>query len=224
MELVREFCAENFEKVPAAIAAGAGRVELCDNLAKGGTTPSAGVIGKTCAYAHAHNVPVMCMIRPRGGSFCYTDEELSMMELDIRTAVRLGADGVVFGCTSRGPSIDWEATRRLARETMACAAERGRALDITFHMAFDELDERAQEESLPMLAQMGVTRVLTHGGPAGSPIDANLGRLARLVACAERRSAPRILPGAGITHRNAVDVARALGVCEVHGTRIVDLP
>ncbi|MFR2030620.1 MAG: copper homeostasis protein CutC [Collinsella sp.] len=66
-----EFCAENFERVPAAIEAGARRIELCDNLAVGGTTPSAGVISATVSYAHEHDARVMCMIRPRGGDFHY---------------------------------------------------------------------------------------------------------------------------------------------------------
>ena len=92
-----EFCAENFERVPAAIEAGAGRIELCDNLAVGGTTPSAGVISATVSYAHEHDARVMCMIRPRGGDFHYNQDELRMMEMDLGLAVSAGVDGLVFG-------------------------------------------------------------------------------------------------------------------------------
>lgn len=96
--MLYEFCAENFERVPAAIEAGAGRIELCDNLAVGGTTPSAGVISATVSYAHEHDARVMCMIRPRGGDFHYNQDELHMMEMDLGLAVSAGVDGLVFGC------------------------------------------------------------------------------------------------------------------------------
>ena len=84
--MLYEFCAENFERVPAAIDAGAKRIELCDNLAVGGTTPSAGVISTTVSYAHEHDARVMCMIRPRGGDFHYNQDELRMMEMDLGLA------------------------------------------------------------------------------------------------------------------------------------------
>ena len=96
--MLYEFCAENFERVPAAIDAGAKRIELCDNLAVGGTTPSAGVISTTVSYAHEHDARVMCMIRPRGGDFHYNQDELRMMEMDLGLAVSAGVDGLVFGC------------------------------------------------------------------------------------------------------------------------------
>ena len=96
--MLYEFCAENFERVPAAIEAGAGRIELCDNLAVGGTTPSAGVISAAVNYAHEHDARVMCMIRPRGGDFHYGQDELRMMEMDLGLAVSAGVDGLVFGC------------------------------------------------------------------------------------------------------------------------------
>lgn len=62
--MVYEFCAENFTNVPRAIAAGAGRIELCDNLAVGGTTPSYGTIRQTVAFAHGKGARVMCMVPP----------------------------------------------------------------------------------------------------------------------------------------------------------------
>ena len=90
LSMLYEFCAENFERVPAAIEAGARRIELCDNLAVGGTTPSAGVISATTNYAHEHDARVMCMIRPRGGDFHYNQDELRMMEMDLGLAVSAG--------------------------------------------------------------------------------------------------------------------------------------
>ena len=107
LSLLREFCAENFTDVPAAIEAGADRIELCDNLAVGGTTPSAGVIGAATVYAHEHGARVMTMIRPRGGDFVYGPAELQMMQSDIETACRLGTDGIVFGCLERREHGFW---------------------------------------------------------------------------------------------------------------------
>ena len=74
--MIKEFCAENFTKIPHS--KGANRIELCDNLAVGGTTPSTGVIEEVLAYAGEHSVPVMTIIRPRGGNFVYNDIELKL--------------------------------------------------------------------------------------------------------------------------------------------------
>lgn len=212
--LIREFCAENVERVPEAIAAGAGRIELCDNLAVGGTTPSHGVIRAAVEAARPAGVPVMCMIRPRGGSFEYSGAEARIMVNDLRHAAELGADGVVFGCL-RGGGVDRELTGQLA----GLAKEAG--LMVTFHMAFDELAADAQPAALDLLASLGVDRVLTHGGAAGTPIAGNLERLCRLADHAAGRLG--ILPGGGVTWENAEEVANAVGVREVHGTRIVKL-
>lgn len=213
-ELIREFCAENVECVPEAIAAGAGRIELCDNLAVGGTTPSHGVIRAAVEVARPAGIPVMCMIRPRGGSFEYSEDEGRIMVDDLRHAAELGVDGVVFGCL-RGGEVDRELAGRLA----GLAKEAG--LMVTFHMAFDDIAADAQPAALDLLAELGVDRVLTHGGAAGTPIAGNLERLRRLVDHVAGRLG--ILPGGGVTWENAEEVANAVGVREVHGTRIVKL-
>lgn len=213
-ELIREYCAENVERVPEAIAAGAGRIELCDNLAVGGTTPSHGVIRAAVEVARPAGVPVMCMIRPRGGSFDYTEAEGRIMVDDLRHAAELGVDGVVFGCL-QGGEVDRELTGRLA----GLAKEAG--LMVTFHMAFDEISVNRQAEAIDLLAGLGVDRVLTHGGAAGTPIADNLSRLRELADYARGRVG--ILPGGGVTWENAEEAAAAVGVREVHGTRIVRL-
>ena len=213
-KLVKEFCAENVERVPAAIAAGAGRIELCDNLSVGGTTPSHGVIRAAVEIARAAGVSVMCMIRPCGGSFEYTEAEGRIMVDDLRHAAELGVDGVVFGCL-RGGRVDRELTGRLT----GLAKEAG--LAVTFHMAFDELAADVQLSAIDELADFGVDRVLTHGGAAGTPIEDNLCRLRELAKHAE--GLVGILPGGGVTWENAEKVADAVGVREVHGTRIVRL-
>lgn len=208
--LTREFCAENMELVPAAVAAGAARVELCDNLSVGGTTPSYGVIRAAVALAGERGVGVMCMIRPRGGDFEYTPDEAAMMRDDLAMAKRLGVTGVVFGCLRDG---------HLDRALTSELVELADGVDVTFHMAFDALPADERLGAIDWLAGQGVSRILTHGGPAGTPIEDNLGRLRAYVDRAAGRVT--ILPGGGITWENAERIASELGVCEVHGTKIV---
>lgn len=218
--LLREFCAENLEHVVEALASGARRIELCDNLAVGGTTPSYGVIKAAVDLCHVHDAAVMCMIRPRGGDFEYSPEEASIMRDDLRMAASLGVDGVVFGCLRDG-KLDRDLTAELvelAREVCPVAEER---LQITFHMAFDALPVCDQLEALDWLADQGVDRVLTHGGQAGTSIADNLAYLGTLVDYAKERLI--VLPGGGITWENAEQIAGELGVSEVHGTKIVKL-
>lgn len=220
-----EFCAENFELVPAAIEAGAGRIELCDNLAVGGTTPSAGVISATVGYAHEHGAQVMCMVRPRGGNFHYNQDELRIMEMDLALAISAGTDGIVFGCLkprSGGWALDDLTLGSLVMSAAYAAEECKREpVQMTFHMAFDLLSPEAQLDAIDTLAECGISRILTHGGSAGSRIEDNLEHLSRLIEYAGDRI--KILPGGGITYANRATIARALGVDELHGTRIAKL-
>lgn len=230
MTLLREFCAENMERVPAAIAAGAGRIELCDNLAVGGTSPSYGVICAAVANARATGTAVMAMARPRGGDFVYTPAEEQMMLDDVAMARSQGVTGVVFGCLAADPVTGELVVDRAMTEQLVTAAhgaltdEAGSPIApvaVTFHMAFDDLAEKNQLAAIDFLAGLGVERILTHGGPAGTPIADNLDHLRRLIDHAAGRIT--ILPGGGITYDNAEAVAEALGVHEVHGTKIVKL-
>lgn len=209
--MIKEFCAENYTNIPAAVAAGAKRIELCDNLAVGGTTPSTGVIEEALSYAGDKGVTVMTMIRPRGGDFIYNDIELKIMHTDLIEAKKLGTDGVVFGCLTPSGWLDEEALEMLI--------ENAEGLQITFHMAFDAIPEERQFEAIDWLADRGIDRILTHGGPAGTPIEDNLPRLKELIAYADGRLT--ILPGAGITYENVDTIVEALSVTEAHGTKIV---
>lgn len=215
--LLREFCAENMERVPAAVEAGAKRIELCDNLACGGTSPSVGVVRAAARLCREHDVTLMAMARPRGGDFAYSADELQMMDDDIASHARFGVDGVVFGCARDG-HLDIPATKHLLSTAFAYAE---RPLQVTFHMAFDEILPAEQLGAIDWLAAHGVTRILTHGGPAGTPIEENLPRLRAYVERAAGRIG--ILPGGGVTWQNCEELARALGVSEVHGTKIVEL-
>ncbi|MGX6962818.1 copper homeostasis protein CutC [Vagococcus xieshaowenii] len=210
--MIKEFCAENFTTIPQAIQHGARRIELCDNLTVGGTSVSLGVLTETISYCHELDIPVMTIIRPRGGDFFYNDTELKMMEIDILEAKKVGADGVVIGCLTEDQSeIDIEAMDQLLAHT--------EGLQVTFHMAFDALSKEEQFNAIDWLVERGVERILTHGGPAGTPIQDNFEHLQALIAHADGRII--ILPGGGITAENAQEVIETLGVKEVHGTKIV---
>lgn len=211
--MLKEFCAENYTNIPLAIARGAKRIELCDNLAVGGTTPSTGVQEEVLQYAGEKGIPVMTIIRPRGGDFVYNDTELKIMHTDLIEAKKLGTDGVVLGCLTPSGWLDEEALELLL--------ETAEGLQVTFHMAFDAIPAARQFKAIDWLAEHGVQRILTHGGAAGTPIKANFDRLKELIAYAGERLT--ILPGGGISFENAQEVADTLGVKEVHGTRIVDL-
>lgn len=154
--LIKEVCVENFTKIPAAIRNGAKRIELNDNLAVGGTTVSRGVMAESVRYAHEHDVPVMVMIRPRGGNFVYNDQELKIMEADIFSAQELGADGIVLGCLTPDNQIDEEAME------MLIGAANG--MQVVFHMAFDEIAADQQAAAMEWLIDHDVKRILTHGG------------------------------------------------------------
>lgn len=222
-----EYCSENFANIDAALRAGAGRIELCDNLAQGGTTPSAGVIEQAVRVVREHEgAELRVIIRPRKGNFDYNKAEMRAMETDIRYAGANGVDGVVLGCLKRrakgkGFELDVDTTARLIKVAQGVGEMRGRELGITFHMAFDALDASEQLAAIDALADLGVDRILTHGGPAGTSIEDNFERLREFIAHAGDRLV--ILPGGGITHKNAAEVAEALGVDELHGTKIVKL-
>ena len=209
--MIKEFCAENFTKIPQAIQKGANRIELCDNLAVGGTTPSTGVIEEVLAYAGENSVPVMTIIRPRGGNFVYNDIELKIMHTDLIEAKKLGTDGIVIGCLTEDGWLDEEA--------LDLFIETAEGLQIPFHMAFDALSKENQFKAIDWLAERGVTRILTHGGPAGTPIEDNFDHLKELIVYADQRIL--ILPGGGISTENVQTVMDTLKVTEVHGTKIV---
>ena len=127
--MIYEFCAENVTNLEKAMQAGARRIELCDNLAVGGTTPSYGVIKAAVELAKPYNVTVMTMIRPRGGDFVYNDLELEIMLEDIQMARSAGTHGLVFGVLTTANKIDYPKMAKLLKASQG--------LEVVFHMAFD---------------------------------------------------------------------------------------
>jgi copper homeostasis protein len=204
--LVIEVCVDSVESAMAAEQGGADRVELCDNLLEGGTTPSAGAI----ELARKHlELGLQVIIRPRGGDFCYSEIEFEIMQRDIAAAKNLGADGIVIGILRPDGSLDVERT--------AILVEQSRPLNVTFHRAFDV--SRDPYQALDDLISLGVDRILT-SGQAFSVLE-GLDLIAELVKLAGDRII--IMPGGG-TERNIQKVVSESGVKEVHviGPKRVD--
>lgn len=196
-----EICVDSVESALVAQAGGADRVELCSALFEGGLTPSAGLLEVT---RDRLKIGVAAMIRPRGGDFCYDDNEFAVMECDVVLAKELGADMVVLGLLRPDGTIDVERTGKLM--------ELARPLPVTFHRAFDMA--RDPYEALEVLIELGVDRVLT-SGQERSVIE-GLEVVTELV----RRAGERIvvMPGGGVTERNLARILEVTGAREIHGS------
>lgn len=207
--IIRELCLENFTKIPQALQAGVERIELCDNLAVGGTTPSYGVIEEAAKYVAESKTTLAVMIRPGGGNFVYNSHELKIIETDTLKAVEAGAQNIVFGALTPGNEIDTDAL-----ETVSIAAQ---GLPITFHMAFDEVTD--QEKAIDQLVEFGVDKILTHGGPLDQPL--NTDKLKSLIDYAKGKI--NIIIGGGVNAENFENLAQLTGTNYVHGTKIIKL-
>ena len=209
--MIYEFCAENVTLLEKAMQAGARRIELCDNLAVGGTTPSYGVTKAAVELATNHDTTIMTMIRPRGGDFVYNDLEIDIMLEDIRLTAQAGSQGVVFGALTTDKKLDKTNLEKLI------AASKG--MEIVFHMAFDELSDDDQLEAIDWLSQAGVTRILTRAGVSGDSLEKRFAHYHRILEHAKGKI--EILPGGGIDLDNRQIFIDHLGVAQLHGTKVV---
>ena len=209
--MIYEFCAENVTLLEKAMQAGARRIELCDNLAVGGTTPSYGVTKAAVELAANYDTTIMTMIRPRGGDFVYNDLEIAIMLEDIRLTAQAGSQGVVFGALTADKKLDKANLEKLI------AASKG--MEIVFHMAFDELSDEDQLEAIDWLSQAGVTRILTRAGVSGDSLEKRFAHYHRILEHAKGKI--EILPGGGIDLDNRQTFIDQLGVAQLHGTKVV---
>lgn len=209
--MIYEFCAENVTLLEKAMQAGARRIELCDNLAVGGTTPSYGVTKAAVELAANYDTTIMTMIRPRGGDFVYNDLEIAIMLEDIRLTVQAGSQGVVFGALTADKKLDKPNLEKLI------AASKG--MEIVFHMAFDELSDEDQPEAIDWLSQAGVTRILTRAGVSGDSLEKRFVHYHRILEYAKGKI--EILPGGGIDLENRQTFIDQVGVTQLHGTKVV---
>ena len=209
--MIYEFCAENVTLLEKAMQAGARRIELCDNLAVGGTTPSYGVTKAAVELAANYDTTIMTMIRPRGGDFVYNDMEIAIMLEDIRLTAQAGSQGVVFGALTAEKKLDKANLGKLI------AASKG--MEIIFHMAFDELSDEDQLEAIDWLSQAGVTRILTRAGVSGDSLEKRFAHYHRILEHAKGKI--EILPGGGIDLDNRQTFIDQLGVTQLHGTKVI---
>ncbi|HEV9951167.1 copper homeostasis protein CutC [Streptococcus pneumoniae] len=209
--MIYEFCAENVTLLEKAMQAGARRIELCDNLAVGGTTPSYGVTKAAVELAANYDTTIMTMIRPRGGDFVYNDLEIAIMLEDICLTAQAGSQGVVFGALTADKKLDKPNLEKLI------AASKG--MEIVFHMAFDELSDEDQPEAIGWLSQAGVTRILTRAGVSGDSLEKRFVHYHRILEYAKGKI--EILPGGGIDLDNRQTFIDQVGVTQLHGTKVV---
>jgi copper homeostasis protein len=164
------------------------------------------------AVKAAVRIPVFAIIRPRGGGFVYSDDEIAVMRLDIEAAKMLGANGLVVGALTRDGRIDTDRLRVLVQ----AAGD----LPVTFHRAFDLL--RDQQQGLETLIHAGVSRVLTSGG-AQTAVEG----IASLAALARRAAGQiEVMAGGGVREENVQEIVQRSHIREVHvrGTRIARTP
>lgn len=200
-KITLEICAASLASCVAAAEGGADRIELCDNLLEGGTTPSYATIALAREKVKIALYPI---IRPRGGDFLYDDLEFAIMQKDIQLCKELGCDGVVTGLLTADGKVDKPRTRTLV--------ELAWPMGVTFHRAFDMTDDAF--EALEDVIETGCERILTSGqrntAPEGAPL------IAQLVEKAAGRIA--IMAGSGVRANNVGALVTATRAQEYHTT------
>ncbi len=196
-----EICANSFASAKVAANAGAHRVELCENMAEGGTTPSYAQIKLSKALP---NIEIWPIIRPRGGDFLYSDDEFELMKADIQLCKELHCDGVVIGILTANGAID----KKRCAELIAIA----KPMPVAFHRAFDMSNDLSQ--ALEDLIELGIVRVLTSGGTPSA--EQGIQQIAELVKQANGRI--EIMPGAGVNAENIAKLRRATGAQNFHSS------
>ena len=201
MKRLLEVCTGNLQSVIEAVKGGAERIELCSALSLDGLTPSLGLLKTVRRLYPALKIHVL--IRPREGDFVYTDEEVRIMEEDIKASLPY-ADGIVVGALDTEGLIDMETTRRLVE-----AAE---DKPVTFHRAFDVC--QSPSEALEQIIQLGCRRILTSGQQPKAEQGITL--LRQLQQQAGDRLI--IMPGGGVNESNARLILDQTGCMEIHGS------
>jgi copper homeostasis protein len=200
-QILLEICCGSIDDAIESEKGGADRIELCSALFLGGLTPSIGTIDEAKLRL---KIPVMVMVRPRAGGFCYTSAEMSTMERDATAALERGADGIVFGILTADGKVDLPRSQRIRRLIGDKQA--------VFHRAFDVTPEPF--EALEQLIDMGITRLLTSGQKDTVPQGVELIR--KLVERAAGRI--EVLPGGGIQPYQVRDMAEQTTCNQIHLT------
>jgi copper homeostasis protein len=194
-----EIACFSLEGAQQAQQSGAHRIELCENPYEGGTTPSFGTLQ---VIRKIIQIPVFPIIRPRGGHFHYSPEEVDVMRNDITLCRQLGFQGVVIGLLHADGSVDEVETAKLV--------ELAYPMEVTFHRAFDRT--RDPFEALETIIRCGCQRILTSGLRPEAPNGAGL--IASLIHQADDRII--IMPGSGVRSGNIRSLASETKAIEFH--------
>ena len=202
--MIKEACVESFEKALEAQNNGANRIELCENLAVRGTTPSYGTV-KVCL--EKLDIPIFPMIRARGGNFIYSKEEIEIMKEDIKIFKELGVKGVVLGCLTFDNKIDLELTKELV--------DIAYPMEVTFHKAIDEINNPL--DYINDLVNIGIKRILTSGGKATAFEGKDL--INEMIKKSNGRI--KIVVAGKVTKENLNELSNLISADEFHGKLIV---
>ena len=202
--MIKEACVESFEKALEAQNNSANRIELCENLAVGGTTPSYGTV-KICL--EKLNIPIFPMIRARGGNFVYSKDEIEIMKEDIKVFKDLGVKGLVLGCLTSDNKIDLELTKTLVNLAYP--------MEITFHKAIDEISNPL--DYIEDLVNIGIKRILTSGGKATALEGKDL--INDMIKKSNGRL--KIVVAGKVTKENLNELSNLISADEFHGKLIV---
>ncbi len=202
--ILREACIDNFEVACIAEQNHADRLEVCTRLDIGGITPDEAMLVKTRLKIQ---IPLVAIIRPRGGDFIYTPNEFDEMIKSIKCCKSLGYNGIAIGALTHKGEID--------QVYMKAIMEVAKGMEVTFHMAFDECNDLFG--TMNALKAIGVRRILTKGGKHSA--FKNIEQIKALHLASKGEII--IMPGGGVTKDNYLELVKKTGVTEVHGTKIV---
>jgi len=201
MKFKVEICVDNVESAIVAQDAGADRIELCNNLMEGGTTPGFGTISLVRKNLE---IGINVIIRPRGGDFLYSNSDYEIMRREINNCGVCGIDGVVLGILRSDGSVDIERTSKLVEDA--------KPMSVTFHRAFDMCNDPFK--GLEDVIISGADRILTSGQE--NKAEDGIGLIKLLIERAKNRIL--IMPGSGINESNIVKIASETGAEEFHFT------
>jgi copper homeostasis protein len=199
--ILLEIVASTVEDCVAAESGGADRIELCAAIATGGLTPSLGTLIEAKKLVQ---IPVMVMVRPRAGGFCYSEAEFAVMRCDAAFLLERGADGIVFGILHSDGSVD---SKRCGKMLELAGGRQA-----VFHRAFDVVPDAIR--TLDELIDLGFTRLLTSGQQKTACDGRELIR--KLIDRAHGRI--EVLPGAGVRAHNVERLIHATGCTQIHLT------
>ena len=193
MSNLLEICVDSYASAMAAIRGGADRLELCSALAVGGLTPSPALLKQIRSIS---SIPIRCLMRPRGGDFLYTPEEIQQMVMEMEALKKAGADGFVIGCLTADGYLD-----KAAMEPLLAA---GCGTGLTLHRCIDVSCDPVQ--TYLDAAALGIDTVLTSG--AACNCRAGIDVIQQLVKLRDSQKGPEVLIGAGVSAAVIADFLR----------------